>query len=144
MLKLLLTILGIFFSAQGVRPDPVKVSAVLSWPVPKNIKALRGFLGLSGFYRKFVRGYATLAFPLTELLKRENFSWSPAALDSFNHLKQALVQALVSDLPNFSLPFQLQTDASGLGICSVITGSPHYLFQQEITIPLASSVHLCS
>lgn len=117
--------LGHVVSAQGVCLDPIKVDDVLSWPVPKNLKALLGFLGLSGFYQKFVKGYATLAYPLTELLKKDNFSWSPAAQDFFNHLKHALVQALVLALPNFALPFQIQTDASGLGIDAVLLQQSH-------------------
>lgn len=80
--------LGYVVSGEGVSADMGKVKAMLDWPQPKNIRELRGFLGLTGYYRKFVAGYAQVAQPLTEQLKSEKFCWSMAATEAFNSLKQ--------------------------------------------------------
>lgn len=71
-----LQFLGHIISSQGVKPDPEKVKAIQKWPTPVNIKGLRGFLGLSGYYKKFVKNFAHIAAPLTDLLKKDNFNWN--------------------------------------------------------------------
>ena len=79
--------LGHIISDKGVAMDPAKVEAVESWPPPRSIRALRGFLGLTGYYQKFIAGYGTVAAPLTTLLKREAFRWTEETDEAFNLLK---------------------------------------------------------
>jgi hypothetical protein len=79
--------LGHVISAAGVTMDADKVSAVESWPEPRSARALRGFLGLAGYYRKFIRGFGIIAAPLTHLLQRDAFAWDDDAVVAFRALK---------------------------------------------------------
>ncbi|XP_074346704.1 uncharacterized protein LOC141685510 [Apium graveolens] len=112
--------LGHVISRQGVEVDKEKVTAILEWPQPTNIRELRSFLGMTGYYRKFVSQYAQIAHPLTEQLKRDNYGWNEAATQAFSHLKKALTTAPVLLLPNFKQPFIVETDASGYGVEAVL------------------------
>ncbi|PNY08611.1 Ty3/gypsy retrotransposon protein [Trifolium pratense] len=117
--------LGHTISSQGVEMDNSKIQAVLDWPVPTNIKQLHGFLGLSGYYRRFIKGYASIAAPLTSLLKKDAFLWHHQATVAFQNLKEAITRAPVLALPDFQQQFALETDASGSGIGAILSQSKH-------------------
>jgi len=108
--------LGHIISGEGVAVDPEKVRCILDWPKPKNVKGVRGFLGLTGYYRKFVKDYRKLAKPLTELTKKDNFSWGPEADAAFKLMKSIMTSPPVLVLPNFPLPFEVECDVAGRGI----------------------------
>jgi hypothetical protein len=82
--------------------DLDKVVTVDSWPTPKTLRVLHGFLGLTGYYRKFIARYGDIVRPLTALLKRNAFHWSPEADVAFQCLKQPLMTALILQLPDFN------------------------------------------
>jgi hypothetical protein len=120
--------LGHVISASGVSTDDSKIEAIRTCPQPTNLKELHGFLGLSGYYRKFIRHYAIIRQPLTQLLKKGSlFIWTDASEVAFQTLKTALITAPVLALPDFSLPFVVETDACDVGIGAILSQQGHPL-----------------
>ena len=91
---------------------------MVQWPILDSVKALSGFLGLTGYYSKFIKGYGSIAQPLIDLIKKDSFLWSDKALEAFKRLKEAVTYPPMLALPDFSKPFIIECDASrrGLGV----------------------------
>jgi hypothetical protein len=117
--------LGHVISAEGVAMDADKVAAVASWPTPRLARALRGFLGLAGYYRKFIRDFGIIAAPLTRLLRRDAFAWDDDADSAFRVLQGTLTTGPVLQMPDFTKDFVVDSDASGADFGTVLhQGSP--------------------
>jgi predicted aspartyl protease/transposase InsO family protein len=114
--------LGHVISGDGVATDPEKVRLVEQWPVPANLGELRSFLGLTGYYRRYVDGYSRIVSPLTELTQKgRQFIWSETCQRAFETLKQKLSSPPVLAMPNDQDTFVLDTDASDRSIGAVLT-----------------------
>lgn len=116
------TYLGHVISNKGVKPDPKKLEAVREFPTPKTPKNIKQFLGLAGYYRRFIPEFSKLARSLTQLLKNETpFEWGINQQRSFEILKKELCKEPVLQYPDFSKPFILTTDASGYAIGGILS-----------------------
>jgi hypothetical protein len=114
--------LGHVIGAEGIKPMQDKVAAITEWEAPTSVTEVRSFLGLTGYYRRFVRGYATLALPLTQLTKNDvPFRWTRETQGAFDALKKAIRSAPVLAMPNVDLAFTVTTDASNYAIGAVLS-----------------------
>ncbi|GJW01315.1 putative nucleotidyltransferase, ribonuclease H [Tanacetum coccineum] len=113
--------LGHIVSAEGITMDPAKVEAITKWPRPTFVTEVRSFLGLAGYYRRFVEGFSRLALPLTKLMRKgEKFVWNEEREKSFEELKQRLVSSPILTLPSGTGGFQIYSDASKKGLGCVL------------------------
>lgn len=113
--------LGHVITENGVKPDPQKIKAVTEFKTPKNEKEIKSFLGLAGYYRRFIKNFSNITFPLTKLLrKNETFKWTAIQNSSFENLKTLLCSERLLQYPDSTKPFILTTDASNYAIGSVL------------------------
>uniref|UniRef100_A0A3B1IW44 ribonuclease H n=1 Tax=Astyanax mexicanus TaxID=7994 RepID=A0A3B1IW44_ASTMX len=122
LLRQRVNFLGHVVSGAGVETDPKKTEAVRDWPVPRNAKMVRSFVGLASYYRRFIRGFADVAAPLHNLTRPGvTFRWSDEAERAFGELKRRLCNAPVLAYPNMSESFIVDTDASDRGLGAVLS-----------------------
>ena len=113
--------LGYVVSAKGIEVDEEKVKAIKEWPTPKSITEVRSFYGLASFYRQFVKDFSTLAAPLNEIVKKSmGFKWGSEKDRVFIEIKERLCGAPLLVLPDFSKTFEIECDASRIGIRAVL------------------------
>ena len=130
--------LGHVISESGIKPDPTKLDAVKNFPIPKRTKDIQSFLGLAGYYRRFIEHFSQIAKPLTQLLKKDQaYRWTAQEQEAFEILKEKLTTAPILQYPDFTKPFVLTTDASGKAIGAVLSQGK---IGQDLPIAYASRI----
>ena len=146
--------LGHVISGEGIAVDPTKVQSVTDWLAPTLVGEIRSFLGLAGYYRRFIENFSKIAKPMTELLKKDTkFKWTEECEASFQELKKRLVTAPVLILLNIRKDFQVYCDASRQGLGGVLMQErsivsyasrqlrPHELNYSTHDLELEAAVH---
>ena len=114
--------LGHILSQDGVRPNPEKTTIIDNFPAPRNVKQVRSFIGLTNYYKRFIKDYSKIAAPLFALLRKDvPFVWSTQCQQTFDYLKKQLVQEPILKYPDMHKHFYLTTDASNTGIGYVLS-----------------------
>ena len=114
--------LGHIISENGIQPDPSKLKAIKEFPTPKKVKDIQSFIGLAGYYRKFIEDFSKIAKPLTKLTKKtEKFEWTSEQQNAFDILKEKLTTAPVLKYPDFTQEFIVTTDAPDYAIGAVLS-----------------------
>ncbi|KAL0396495.1 UNVERIFIED_CONTAM: putative mitochondrial protein [Sesamum calycinum] len=108
--------LGHIISKEEISTNPCKIEYMKNWPPQKTVKELRGFIGLTGYYAKFIKSYWVISKPLTELLNKDNFEWTSLATNAFDCLKQAMTAALVLALLDFTKSFVIGANTCHKGV----------------------------
>ena len=115
--KAFVTFLGHLVSEEGLRPDPRLLESIQEIQPPSSVTEVRSFLGLVGYYRRFIKGFFKIAAPLNKLLeKNKPFVCTSECMATYQELKELLLKELVVAYPDFSIPFRLYTDASNVGL----------------------------
>jgi hypothetical protein len=131
--------LGHVLSAKGIAVDPSEVKDILEWKSPTTVHQIRSFLGLAGYYHRFIPDFSKIVKPITELLKNDvKFNWSPKCNEAFKQLKTLLTIAPILAQPDIEKLFDVYCDASGIGLgcvlmqeCRVIAYTSRQLRQHE-------------
>jgi hypothetical protein len=113
--------LGHIINQKGLVVNPKKVAAILDWKAPKDVRGIKSFIGMAGYYRRFIEGFSKIVRPMTTLLaKKVEFKWTPACQESFETLKKKLTTAPVFVLLDVHNPFSVYCDASYTGLGCVL------------------------
>jgi hypothetical protein len=113
--------LGLIISEKGIRMDPHKVKAITDWPIPTTKRELQQFLGFINFYRRFIKGFAKIAKPLTKLTGKTNWLWTELQQKVFQELKNEVTSERVLIIPKPGRPFRMETDASNFAIAAILS-----------------------
>ncbi|KAL4152823.1 hypothetical protein QTP88_000656 [Uroleucon formosanum] len=128
--------LGHIISENGIQPDPEKIKSVLQFPIPASVKEIKSFLGLSGYYRKFIKSYSLISKPMTNLLRKDvTFNWDTSCQEAFDKLKNILCSKPILQYPDFTKPFIVTTDASGKALGAILSQGE---VSQDLPIAYAS------
>jgi hypothetical protein len=120
--------LGHVISAEGIAVDPEKIRAIMEWPIPKDVVDIRSFMGITGYYRRFIEGFSKIAYPITSLQKKgTKFNWSQKCQDNFNKLKELLMTAPILKVAYLDKDFTICVDASKEGLGGVLTQEGHVI-----------------
>ena len=113
--------LGHIMSVEDIRVEPAKIETIVSWKLPRNVIEVRSFLGLAGYYRRFVKGFSVIASTFTKLLRKwVKFEWDDKCQSSFDQLKKILVEASVLTQPTPGREYAMYSDASRFGLGCVL------------------------
>ncbi|XP_051173560.1 uncharacterized protein LOC127289595 [Leptopilina boulardi] len=114
--------LGHVITKEGIKPNPDRIDKVKNYPRPKTQKQIKQFLGLIGYYRKFIKNFSKIANPLTKLLRKETtFEWTQKEENAFSELRDKLITAPILQFPNWNQVFVLTTDASNEGLGAILS-----------------------
>ena len=136
--------LGHVVSVEGVHPNSNKIAAVRNYPRPKTVAELRTLLGLLSYYRKFVKGFAAIAHPLTSLTRKDSkWVWGEEQENAFQKLKRKLITSPILRYPDFARAFIIHCDASKFGVGSILSQIQPIIVsgieeEQEVVIAYAS------
>jgi hypothetical protein len=120
--------LGHIISNGGISLDPAKVKEIVAWSIPTTVTEVRSFLGLAGYYRRFIEGFSKIAKPITSLLEKEReFKWDEKYQDSFYQLKKWLMSPPVLVMPDLQNRFDIYCDACGQGLGRVLMQEGHVI-----------------
>ncbi|KAI0493612.1 hypothetical protein KFK09_023731 [Dendrobium nobile] len=127
--------LGFVLTPNGIQTAPQKITAIMEWPIPKSLSEVHSFHGLANYYHHFIRGFSNIMSPITNCLKSASFGWTAAQQRSIERIKIALISAPVLAFLDFEKAFQVDTDASTIGIGAVLSqeGKPVEYFSEKLS-----------